>query len=294
MNTLVCACGTTRYDNLYGQPGLKVLFVARRPEQANPPRIITGDYILLNTQPATAAMAAKSFVDMRVFALDASQGIVPPAPAISCPYLASRRVLDLAPGPVTAGVITLAGGSGAVRVLPADEFIIVNQGSLTLTQGNFTVTLGPNQSALIQQGAAFSWSASQPVSLIFTRYNYSRPGARAIIPLRENPTLALSGTPPVELLLTPTPVCRNYTDYKSADGEFVCGTWDSTPYQRRAMYYRHFELMYLLEGSVAVVDETGAGCTFSKGDIFLIEQGASCTWDSREFVAKVYAIYRPA
>ena len=48
----------------------------------------------------------------------------------------------------------------------------------------------------------------------------------------------------------PPPSCRNFTDYRSADGEFVCGTWDSTPYHRRAMFYRHYELMYLLEGSV--------------------------------------------
>jgi uncharacterized cupin superfamily protein len=52
--------------------------------------------------------------------------------------------------------------------------------------------------------------------------------------------------------------------------------------------------MYLLEGSVKFVDETGRSGTFSKGDIFLIEQRASCTWESLEQVAKVYVIYRPA
>ncbi|HKT75317.1 MAG TPA: hypothetical protein VJQ78_01200 [Sphingobium sp.] len=28
--------------------------------------------------------------------------------------------------------------------------------------------------------------------------------------------------------------------------------------------------------------------------MFLVEQGAHCSWDSREHVKKVYAIYRPA
>ena len=60
------------------------------------------------------------------------------------------------------------------------------------------------------------------------------------------------------------------------------------------MYYRHYELMYLLEGSVTFVDEAGRSGSFSKGDIFLVEQTAQCTWDSREDVAKVYVIYRPA
>jgi uncharacterized cupin superfamily protein len=60
------------------------------------------------------------------------------------------------------------------------------------------------------------------------------------------------------------------------------------------MLYRHYELMYLIEGSVTFADETGRSGTFSKGDIFMIEQGAQCSWESREYVAKVFALYRPA
>jgi uncharacterized cupin superfamily protein len=73
----------------------------------------------------------------------------------------------------------------------------------------------------------------------------------------------------------------------------MIGTWDSTPYHRRPMYYRHYELMYLLEGSVTFVDEAGRSGTFSKGDIFLVEQTATCSWESLDHVAKVYVIYRP-
>jgi uncharacterized cupin superfamily protein len=45
---------------------------------------------------------------------------------------------------------------------------------------------------------------------------------------------------------------------------------------------------------VTFVDETGRAGTFAQGDIFLVEQGATCSWESREQVAKVYVIYRPA
>ncbi|MRV71729.1 DUF861 domain-containing protein [Duganella sp. FT92W] len=235
-----------------------------------------------------------SFVDLRQFAQDRSQGIPVTAEAGADCFLSSRRVLDWAPGPVTAGVITLDGGSGEVSSLPADEFIIVNEGSVTLSQRGVSLTLEANQSAVIQQGAAFSWSAQGPVCLIFTRYNRSQPGNRAIVPIKANPPLEPTGTPPADLLLTPAPVCRNFTDYRSADGEFVCGTWDSTPYHRRAMFYRHYELMYLLAGSVTFVDEAGRSGTFTKDDIFLVEQTAQCSWESRVDVAKVYVIYRPA
>jgi uncharacterized cupin superfamily protein len=236
-----------------------------------------------------------SFVDLREFARDKTRGIAVTAAAGPDRFLASRRILDWAPSPVTAGVITLEAGSGAVQSLPADEFIIVHEGSLTLTQQGAALTLGPNQSAVLKQGAAFAWSAQGPVSLIFVRYNKSRAGDGAIVPIKENPEMGPSaGGPAPDLLLTPAPVCRNHTDYRSVDGEFTCGTWDSTPYARRPLYFRHMELMYLLEGSVTFVDETGRSGTFSKGDVFLIEQGASCSWENRDNVAKLYVIYRPA
>lgn len=241
-----------------------------------------------------AAATPPSFVDLRQFARDPNQGNTLAAAPGADRFLASRRCLDRGPGPVTAGVINLAAGSGAVPSMPADEFIIVDEGRLTLSYPDAVLTLEAGQSAVIQQGAAFSWSANRPVSLIFTRYNGSRPGAGAIVPIKDNPQLEPSGAPLAELLLTPVPACRNYSDFRSADGEFMCGTWDSTPYHRRAMLYRHFELMHLLEGSVTFVDETGREGTFSTGDIFLVEQGATCSWESRDRVAKVYVIYRPA
>jgi uncharacterized cupin superfamily protein len=131
------------------------------------------------------------------------------------------------------------------------------------------------------------------VSLIFTRYNLSQRGNGIIVPIQASPELKPSGTPSLDLLTTPVPSCRNFTDYLSADGQFMCGTWDSTPYARKPLFYRHYELMHLLEGSVDFVDEVGRSRTFSKGDIFLVEQRANCTWDSREHVVKVYVIYRP-
>lgn len=239
------------------------------------------------------SLPCPTFVDMRSFARDKRQGIAVSVQTGDDPFLSSRRVLAWAHGPVTAGVIELDAGQGSVPSLTADECLIVHEGQLTLTQADAVLTLKPGQSAVIPQGAAFSWSAQGQVSLIFTRYNRSQPGTGAIVPIQEGPELKTSGTPSLDLLTTPVPSCRNFTDYTSADGEFMCGTWDSTPYARRPLFYRHFELMHLIEGNVDFMDESGRSRTFSKGDIFLIEQGASCTWDSREHVAKLYVIYRP-
>lgn len=248
-----------------------------------------------NLQDAAAVQSTpRTFIDLRQFARDKSLGIPSTASAGQDPFLSSRRLLDFPPGPVTAGAIALEAGSGTVQSQPVDEFIIVCEGTLTLTQQDRTLVLGPDNSAVIRHGAEVSWSAEGPVSVIFMRYHDSQPGDRAIVAIQENPEFGPSGGPAAELLLTPAPACRNYTDHLSADGVFICGTWDSTPYHRRAMTYRIYELMYLLEGSVTFVDETGRSSTFSRGDIFIVEQGAQCSWESREHVAKVYAIYRPS
>lgn len=247
-----------------------------------------------NLQDAAAVQSTpRTFIDLRQFAQDKSQGIAVMASAGQDPFLSSRRLLDFPHGPVTAGAIALEAGNGAVQSQPVDEFIIVCEGTLTLIQQDRTLVLGPEKSAVIQHGAEFSWSAEAPVSVIFMRYHDSRPGDRAIVPIKQNPEFGPAGGPAAELLLTPAPVCRNYSDHRSSDGVFVCGTWDSTPYHRRPMSYRIYELMHLLEGSVTFVDETGRSGTFSRGDIFIVEQGAQCSWESRENVAKVYAIYRP-
>lgn len=245
-------------------------------------------------QAAAVTVNPATFVDLRQFAKDKRLGIPLTASKGGDRFLSSRRVLDWAPSPVTAGVIELDAGSGVVQALPADEFIIVCEGELALTQQGRSQKLEQGDSVVLPQDAAFSWTAEAPVSLIFMRYNASAPGDQKIVPISETPPLAPSNPPRAELLLSPVPACRSYADYRSADAKFSCGTWDSTAYHRSAMFYPHCELMYLLEGSVTFIDETGRSGTFSKGDIFLVEQQARCSWESRENVAKVFAIYRPA
>jgi uncharacterized cupin superfamily protein len=236
--------------------------------------------------------APRAFTDLRTFARDTSQGHTFINWAWDDAFLSSRRLLDMAPGPVSAGAITLDEGSGQVRRLPADEFVIVCDGYITLAQDGRRLTLEAGGSAVIPHGAAFAWTAEQPVSLAFLRYNHSQPGDGVIVPVAEQPAAAPSHHPLGASW--PAPAWRNHTDYRSASGEFSCGAWDATPYARRAMARRKVELMYLLEGSVAVADETGRRNTFTRGDIFIVEQHAQCRWEYRGNVAKVYAAYQPA
>lgn len=231
-----------------------------------------------------------SFIDLRVFAASALVD-----GTASDTWTQGRRALDLAPGPVTLSALRLSAGEGQSAAQGADEFVLVLSGSLTLVAGGTAVTLGADDSAVVPRGQALSWSAPAGATLlIMACAEEGGPGADRVVAIDTGVSLTPSGAPLAELLLSPTPACRNHTTYQSGSGTFMCGVWDSTPYHRRAMYYRHFELMLLLDGSVTFVDEAGREGTFHKGDIFLVEQAANCSWESRVDVAKVYAIYRPA
>ena len=232
----------------------------------------------------TTNLSVRSFFDLRTFAANAT-----PAPG---GFLEAREQLPLADGPVTVAALALY-GSGRVDVMPADEFVIVLDGALTIGGA----TIPTNESIVLPGGIGFDWEATpgtRAIAMRCTSAPTSGPaGAQRPVRIDLAAPLSPSGAPLAELLIGPTPSCRNFTDYRSANGEFTCGTWDSTPYHRRAMHYRHYELMHLLAGSVTFVDGVGREGTFETGDVFLVEQGSDCSWESREHVKKVYAIYRP-
>lgn len=239
------------------------------------------------------ASTVRSFINLRAFAAREGEHGRPSGGGRDA-FFRSRVLLPLAEGPVTAGVVLLAAGQGEVASMPADEFVIVHEGQVRLESDGKAWTLEAGASMVLVRGVSFTWTTQAPATLIFLRRTGGASGEAALVPIDEQAPLEPSGAPLAELLVGPTPRCRNHGDYRSGDGEFVCGTWDSTPYHRRAMTYRHFELMHLLAGSVTFVDGAGAEATFGAGDIFLIEQDAHCSWESREHVKKVYAIYRPA
>lgn len=235
------------------------------------------------------ASAVRSFVDLRAFAA-AAQPATRSWPDGDA-FLAARRCLALPAGAVSVAVLDLA-DAGDVASLPADEFLIVLSGALEVASAGHRIALARGEAGVLPGGVGFAWRAQRGTRAIVMRCASGEPGAQAPIRIDEQAPLSPSAAPRAELLLSPTPSCRNFTAYRSANGEFECGVWDSTPYRRTAMEYRHYELMHLLEGSVTLADGRHSR-TFVAGDIFLVEQHALCSWDSRVHVKKVYAIHRP-
>jgi uncharacterized cupin superfamily protein len=184
-------------------------------------------------------------------------------------------------------------GEGRVAALRSDELVLVLSGEIAVETSRGVFTIKGGGSAMLPSGLGFAWRAAAGTVAVIVACPSASGTAKGVVPIDEAAPLEPSNPPLAELLVGPTPSCRNHADYRSASGEFVCGTWDSTPYHRRPMLYRHIELMHLLEGAVTFQDDSGSA-TFSKGAVVLAARGAQCAWISEVHVKKVYATHRPA
>lgn len=211
------------------------------------------------------------------------------------PYLAGRRCLPLPVGPVSVESATLAAGQAGETILSGDEFVLVLAGTIRLRQTGRDFRLDAGDAGVAVRGWPLEWATDGASELLIMRCSAGGgAGADGPVCIDVDAPLSPSNPPLAELLIGPTPTCRNHTDYRSASGEFMCGTWDSSPYHRRPMTFRHFELMRLLEGEVTFVDRDGRTGRFGAGDVVLFVQGGCCSWESRTPVKKIYATYRPA
>jgi uncharacterized cupin superfamily protein len=227
------------------------------------------------------SISSRAVIDLRPYAA-ASQP--------TTDWLSGRAVPAFADSGATVTAIAPV-GAGHVVSLPSHEFVLVVAGELSIKGATGALLLGAGRSAVLPAGLAFGWTApAGTVALIVASPGEPAPGVAAVL-IDEEAPLAPSNPPLAALLVGPTPSCRNHTDFLA--GEFVCGTWDSTPYHRTTMPYRHIELMHLLEGGVTLEEPTGSS-TFGVGDIFVVTRGAHCAWTSTVHVKKVYAIHRPA
>lgn len=208
-------------------------------------------------------------------------------------YLTGRRRLPLPDGPVTVESAMLSSGRTGQVVLPGDEFVLVLSGAVRFRQKGQELQIGAGEAAVVIRNQPLEWAADEAAELIVMRCTAGG-SADEPVAIDISAPLSPSNPPLADLLVGPTPSCRNHSDFRSATGEFTCGTWDSTPYHRRPMEFRHFELMRLLEGEVTFIDQHGRSGTFGPDNVVLFVKGGAASWESRSHVKKIYATYRPA
>jgi uncharacterized cupin superfamily protein len=204
-----------------------------------------------------------------------------------------RQSLAIGDPNLDVGWCLLPAGEGVSDDVPQHELLVVLDGRIDIEGKDGGARLRAGSSLIVPKGGSFRWSVADQAKLVFMRYRAedAQDGADLIFVDPDVP-LSPSGSPAAELLLSETPSCRNNTLYATPTRHWSAGVWDSTPYHRAPMVYAHYELMHILEGSVRITDDQGRATTFGQDSIFLVPQGAKCSWLSEEHVRKVWGILR--
>ncbi|MEV7009847.1 cupin domain-containing protein [Streptosporangium sp. NPDC051022] len=78
--------------------------------------------------------------------------------------------------------------------------------------------------------------------------------------------------------------------WEGKGGSVSTGVWECTPGVFGAVRDDHHEICVLLSGSVTVTPDGGEPALLSAGDLLVMPQGWSGTWEVHETVRKVYVV----
>lgn len=83
---------------------------------------------------------------------------------------------------------------------------------------------------------------------------------------------------------------RVHFDEKRGAARVYSGVWEATPHVEKIADFPMDEIMFVLEGSCTIVDDTGHAETFAAGDAFLMPKGFTGEWRQDETMRKFYLI----
>lgn len=87
------------------------------------------------------------------------------------------------------------------------------------------------------------------------------------------------------------PVQRGHLYDEESKSGYMVGVWDCTAMTEKFGPYGVNEFMFLLEGSVTMIEENGNEVTISAGESFVLPQGLPCQWKQEGYLRKFFMIY---
>jgi uncharacterized cupin superfamily protein len=201
---------------------------------------------------------------------------------------------------LSAGVWGCTAFEGRMAPYPVDEFMMLLEGSVTVTEASGRVTrIDPGDSFIIPRGLNCAWKQHGYVRKIFVIYEnpaapvLARAAADHVIKLDRKVALAPCAGPDPSLLNGPVPRCAEHVAYTDASGRLTIGLWSATPYDRKATSFGRYELMHFLEGQVELHDGGTSGQAFRAGETIFVPKGTPLGWRNQSDVKKVFVILMP-
>jgi uncharacterized cupin superfamily protein len=201
---------------------------------------------------------------------------------------------------LSAGVWDSTAFEGQIAPYSVDEFMMLLEGSVTVTEADGHVThVKAGESFLIPRGLTCAWKQEGYVRKIFVIYEDpaapvpAKPAADHVIRLDLAVALAPCDGPDPALLTGPEPRCAENVVYTDASGQLTIGLWSATPYDRHATPFGRYELMHFLEGQVDLHDGGTSGQVLQAGETIFVPKGAPIGWRSKADVKKIFVILMP-
>ena len=96
---------------------------------------------------------------------------------------------------------------------------------------------------------------------------------------------------PAEAVIDGKPQEQGAVIHESADGKFIVGVWESTPYAEVFDEYPGDEFCHVLTGKVTLTDADGASKSYTAGQSYFVPKGFKGTFRVEETMRKYYALY---
>ncbi|MCF6192949.1 MAG: cupin domain-containing protein [Kangiellaceae bacterium] len=179
-----------------------------------------------------------------------------------------------------------------------DEFMWLLEGEVEIQNSHTGIKqkITAGEAFVIPKGFDCQWHQSGYLRKIYFISEHPKenipetPAIESIVKLEakiENRTLSTT----VPLILKNNYPERRYTIYyKNNNEKFHSGSWNSDSLETGFQRFPVNELVYMLEGTLVLTDETGKQYRFEKNDAFFVPQDTICKWKSEVAVEVFYAI----
>ena len=142
---------------------------------------------------------------------------------------------------LSAGVWDCTAFEGTMAPYSVDEFMILLEGAVTVTEASGRVTrVEAGEAFVIPRGLTCAWKQDGYVRKIFVIYQNpaapvpAKPAADHVIKLDLGAKLEPCAGPDPALLNGAEPRCAEHVAYTDASGQLTVGLWSATPYDRKA------------------------------------------------------------
>ena len=201
---------------------------------------------------------------------------------------------------LSAGVWDCTAFEGKMGPYSVDEFMMLLEGSVTMTEANGRVTrIEAGESFIIPRGLNCAWKQDGYVRKIFVIYENpaasvpAKPASDHVIKLDLGGAMVPCAGPDPALLNGAEPRCAEHVFYSDASGQLSIGLWSATPYDRKALPFGRYELMHFLDGQVELHDGGTSGQAFQAGETIFVPKGVPLGWRNKVDVKKIFVILMP-